>query len=77
MSDERLAQLETIADDSIISTCAKIMQEFKDGKSGEWNLDYWIRLAQGKDVEAVEPAVLVDMDPVVQSQDGVLLLLLS
>ena len=48
------------------------MQEFKDRKSKEWNLDYWIRLAQGQDGEAVEeePAALVDKDKVVQSQEG-------
>ena len=45
VSEERLAQLETIADDSVIYARAELMQDFKDGKSGEWNLDYWIRLA--------------------------------
>ena len=40
VNEERLAQLETIADDSIISAYAELMQEFKDEKSGEWNSDY-------------------------------------
>ena len=64
MSDERLAQLETIVDDFVLSACVKIMQEFKDRKSGEWNPDYWIRLAQGEDVEVAEedPTALVDME---------------
>ena len=43
VSDERLAQLETLDGD------AELMQEFKDGKSVEWDPDYWIRLARGED----------------------------
>ena len=52
MSDERLAQLETITDDSSLSAHVELVLEFKDRKSGEWNPDYWIRLAGGEDVEA-------------------------
>ena len=63
-SVERLAQLETITDNSVISVCVELMQEFKDGKSWEWNPDYWIRLACGKDVvvREEEPVVLVNRD---------------
>ena len=45
VSDERLAQLERIADDSVLSAHAELMQEFKDEKSGEWDPNYCIRLA--------------------------------
>lgn len=40
MREARLAQLETVAGDAVLSACAKILQEFKDDKSGEWDLDY-------------------------------------
>ena len=78
-SVEWLAQLETIADDSILSTRAELMQKFKDGKSGEWYPDYWICLAHSKDVEVTEEghAMLVNMDHVVQGRMRILLLLLS
>ena len=68
MSDERLAQLETITDDSVLFALAELMQEFKDGKSGEQNLDNWTRIARGEDVEVIveEPTTLVDRDKVVQ-----------
>ena len=64
VSNEWLAQLKTIADDSVLSACAEILQKFKDGKNEEWNPDYWIRLAQGEDVEVAEedPTALVDME---------------
>ena len=54
--------------DFVLAACAKLMQEFKDGKSGEWNLDYWIHLAWGEVVEE-EPISLVDEDQVVQGQE--------
>ena len=40
--DEQLAQLETVAGDAVVAARAELMQEFKDGKSGEWDPDYWI-----------------------------------
>ena len=45
VGEERLAQLETVAGDAVLSAHAELMQEFKDGRSGEWDPDYWIRLA--------------------------------
>ena len=47
MSKERLAGLENVANDVVIVAHAEFMLEFKDGKSGEWDLDYWIRLWHG------------------------------
>ena len=44
VSEKRLAQLETVADDLVLSAHANLMQEFKDRKSVEWDPDYWIRL---------------------------------
>ena len=64
----QLTQLETILGDCILAARAEIMLEFKDRKSRESNPDYWICLAQGKDVEE-EPAALVDEDRVVQGQE--------
>ena len=60
-----------MAGDAVLSASAKLMQEFKDGRSGEWDPDYWIYLARGEDPEAVEepeaaeePVVPVDGDRV-------------
>ena len=58
--DEQLAQLETVAGDAVIAARAELMQEFKDGKSGEWDPDYWIRLARGEDPKAAEEHVVVE-----------------
>ena len=58
--DEQLAQLETVAGDAMVAARAELMQEFKDGKSGEWDPDYWIRLARGEDPEAVEEPVATE-----------------
>ena len=58
--DEQLAQLETVAGDAVVAARAELMQEFKDGKSGEWDPDYWIRLARGEDPEAAEEPVVVE-----------------
>ena len=75
--DEQLAQLETVAGDVVVAARAELMQEFKDGRSGEWNPDYWIRLARGEDPEAaeepeaaVELAVPVDGSRVEQGPGG-------
>ena len=54
VGEERLAQLETVAGDAVLSARAELMQEFKDGRSGEWDPDYWIRLARGEDPKSVE-----------------------
>lgn len=40
VSDEHLAQLETLVGDAVLSARAELMQEFKDGKSREWDPDY-------------------------------------
>ena len=58
--DEQLAQLETVAGDAVVAARAELMQEFKDGKSGEWDPDYWIRLARGEDPEAAKEPVVVE-----------------
>ena len=42
VSEERLALLEVVAGDAMLSAHVELMQEFKNGKSGEWDLDYWI-----------------------------------
>ena len=67
-SDERLAQLENIANDFVHLTRAELIQEFKDKKNREWNLDYWIRLARRKDIEVgeLDTAAPVEMDQVVK-----------
>ena len=76
MSDEHLAQLETMAGYAVLSARAELMQEFKDGRSREWDPDYWIRLAHGEEevVEearaAEEPVVQVDGDWVEQGPGG-------
>ena len=38
----------------------ELMQEFKDGKSSEWDPDYWIRLARGEDPEVAEETMVVE-----------------
>ena len=76
VGDEHLAQLETVAGDAVLSTRAELMQEFKDGRSGEWDPDYWIHLAHGdeevaEEAEAAEePVVPVDGDWVEQGHGG-------
>ena len=72
-----MAQLETVAGDAVLSARAELMQEFKDGRSGEWDPDYWICLARGEDPEAAEelgaaeePIVPVDGDRVEQGPGG-------
>ena len=72
VNEKRLAQLETIADDSVLSARVELMQEFKDEKSGERDPDYWIRLKQSQDAEVVkeEPVASVDRYRVMQSQEG-------
>ena len=64
--DEQLAQLETVAGDVVVAARAELMQEFRDGRSGEWDPDYWIRLARGEDPEAAEEpeAALEPVEPV-------------
>ena len=66
-----------MAGDVVLSACAKLMQEFKDGRSGEWNPDYWIRLTRREEEEVVEepeateePVVPVDGDQVEQGRGG-------
>ena len=63
--------------DVVLSTRAQLMQEFKDRRSGEWDPDYWIRIARGEDPEAAEepgvaeePVVTVDGDRVEQGPGG-------
>ena len=77
VGDERLAQLETVVGDAVLAARAELMQEFRDGRSGEWDPDYWIRLARGEDLEAAEEPeaaeelfVLVDGDRVEQGPGG-------
>ena len=40
VGEERLAQLETMAGDAILSARAELMQEFRDGRSGEWDPNF-------------------------------------
>ena len=75
--DEQLAQLETVAGDAVVVAHAELMQEFRDGRSGEWDPDYWICLARGEEEEvaeepeaAEEPVVPVDGDRVEQGPGG-------
>ena len=42
-----MAKLETVASVAVIATRAKLMQEFKDRKSGEWDPNFWFGLSQG------------------------------
>ena len=76
MSDERLAQLETMTGYAVLSARAELMQEFKDGRSREWDPNYWIRLAHGEEEVAEEvratkePVVPVDGDRVEQGPGG-------
>ena len=64
MSEERLAGLESMASDAMIAARAELMYEFKDGKIGEWDPNYWIRLWQGCDnkVTKKEPEAAVNED---------------
>ena len=60
-----------MAGDAIVAAHAELMQEFRDGRSGEWKPDYWIRLARGEDPEAAEElAVPVDGGRVEQGPGG-------
>ena len=60
-----------MAGDAVLAARAELMQEFRDGRSGEWDPDYWIRLARGEDPEAAEePVVPVDGDRVEQGPGG-------
>ncbi|KAL5578058.1 hypothetical protein UlMin_019757 [Ulmus minor] len=75
--DEQLVQLETVAGDAVVAARAELMQEFVDGRSGEWDPNYWIRLARGEDPEAAEEPVAaeervvpVDGDRVEQGAGG-------
>ena len=74
--DERLAQQEIVAGDAVLFARAELMQEFKDKRSGEWDPDYWIRLACGEEEvaeepeAAEEPVVPVDGDRVEQGHGG-------
>ena len=67
-----MGQLETVAGDAVLSARAELIQEFKDGKRGEWDPDYWIRLARGEDEAktAEEPMEPVDGDQVRQRLGG-------
>ena len=77
VGEERLAQLETVVGDAVLSARAELMQEFRDRRSGDWDPDYWIHLARGEDPEAAEepgaayePIVSVDGDQVEQGPGG-------
>ena len=61
-----------MAGNAILSASAKLMQEFKDGRSGQWDPDYWIHLANGEEEAEVaeEPVEPVDRDWVEQGPRG-------
>ena len=37
---KEINKLETVASETMIAARAKLIQEFKDGKSSEWNPDF-------------------------------------
>ena len=60
-----------MAGDAVVAARAELMQEFRDGRNGEWDPDYWIRLARGEDPEATEePVAPVDGNRVEQVPGG-------